>query len=260
MVLIVIGLVILIVYPALNAVRQGAQRSATDASLQALMRAAAVYTQANGCLPCPTPAATTGSGFGRVRGDTNAAPCSGCPQPEGIPPFVSMGIPESMARDGWGRWITMRVDPALTVNFGVVPPTALCTDADVASSLCPVAGVSQKGLCRSGLSAANRINVQTPGGPVATAAVIFVSHGANGRGAFVAGALAGGLNGERLPFPGGPPSCVVGNEPCNASGTLNFVNATQVVDKNNPYDDSMLFADRNNIVSWLGNGSCQTTW
>ena len=261
MVLLVIGLVFLIVYPALNAVRVSAQRSLTDSNLQALMRATAVYVQTNGCLPCPAPATTAGTGYGRVRGDTNAAVCGSCAQPEGIPPFVSLGIPESTAHDGWGRWITMRVDPMLTVNFGIVPPTTPCTALDVTNGTCTQVGASQKGLCRSGLSNVNRINVQIPTGPVEQAAVIFVSHGANGCGAFYAGALSGALNGSRLRFPDGTQSCANGGfEQCNAGDTTTFVNASQVLGGSNPFDDSLTFLDRNNLVSLFGNGSCQTVW
>ncbi|HAX91679.1 MAG TPA: hypothetical protein DCY07_05670, partial [Rhodospirillaceae bacterium] len=132
MVLVIIGLVIMIVYPALGAFRQSMQASATQSNLQALMRATAAFVQNNGCLPCPTPASTTGVGFGRVRGDTLTAMCSVCPIAEGIVPFVSLGIPMQTTKDGWGRWITLRVDPALTINFGVAPPTELCLASDPA--------------------------------------------------------------------------------------------------------------------------------
>jgi len=261
MVLVVAGVVMMIVFPALSYVRVSAQRSLTESNLQSLLRAAAVYVQVNGCLPCPTPAGVSGAGFGRVRGDTGTAACGGCAQAEGIAPFVSLGVPQSTARDGWGRWITMRIDPALAVNFGVAPPTSPCTAADVTAGICAQEKMSQKGLCRQSLSAANRINVQTPGGPVQQAAVIFVSHGANGHGSFVAGAISNGLNGERLPFPGGSLGCASGvAEKCNADGDVNFVNAPHAVGGTNPFDDSLAFMDRNNLVSMLGNGSCHTVW
>ncbi len=263
-VLVVIGLIILIVYPALNAVRVSGQRSLTEANLQSLMRATAVYVQANGCLPCPTPATTIGPDFGRVRGSGTAA-CGACANPEGIPPFVSLGIPEHMARDGWGHWITMRVDPALTVNFNVVPPYAPCNAADVTSGACASSQLnfSQKGLCKavfnaatnpSGINTTNRVIVQTPNGSQnQPAAVIFVSHGPNGRGAFIASPNMGATNGWRIPNSSG-------NELINADSNATFVNATQVIDNANPYDDSLAFLDRNNLVAYFGNGSCQTAW
>jgi prepilin-type N-terminal cleavage/methylation domain-containing protein len=261
MVLVVIGLVILIVYPALNAVRVSTQRRLTDNNLQSLLRAVAVYAQTTGCLPCPSPASIAGPGFGRVRGDTNTSLCGSCAQPEGIAPFVSLGLPESTARDGWGRWITMRVDPALTVIFGVVPPSAPCTASDMSGGLCTQTGASQKGLCRTGLPTTHRITVQTPGGPTQQAAVLFASHGFNGHGALNAGALSGPLNGARLPFPPSAPGCAGGgHETCNADGDVTFVNAPPKLDNNNPFDDTLAFLDRNNLVSLFGNGSCQTVW
>jgi prepilin-type N-terminal cleavage/methylation domain-containing protein len=246
LVLVVIGLIILTVFPALNAVRASTQTSLTNSNLQSLLRATAVYVQANGCLPCPTPASTVGNGFGRVRGDTNNTACNGCASPEGIPPFASLGIPALVAHDGWGRWITMRVDPTLTGGFTVVVPITGTT-----------------GICSNTLhnSVANSVWIQPPSGSTQSAAVIFVSHGANGYGAYVASASAGPYNGSRMPFPNGTPSCSNGGyEQCNAGDTTQFVNAPPVTGGNNPFDDVLLYLDRNNLVSLLGNSSCQTVW
>ena len=261
-VLVVIGLLIMTVFPALIALRMGGQRSLTQSNLQALMLATASYVQANGCLPCPTPAATSGGGFGRARGDTVALACNGCPAPEGIPPFASLGVPASVAHDGWGGWITMRVDPALTVSgFGsVTPPTAPCTAADLAAATptCAQLNASQKGLCQAKLSAAGRVNIQTPGGASQQAAVIFVSHGSKGYGSFQANAmpkLINFQNGSRMSFPAGF-ACPQNPAVCNADGQNHFVNAMP----QDGYDDMLVFADRNALVSMLGNGACQTAW
>lgn len=266
-VLVIIGLVMLIVYPALNAMRVSTQRHLTDSHLQDLLRSVAVYVQAAGCLPCPTPANATGANFGRVRGDTNAALCGGCAQPEGIPPFVSLGIPENSARDGWQRWITMRVDPALTVNFGIVPPTAVCTASDVAAGICTQTGVSQKGLCTKDLSKlplARPITITMQDGSTAQPyAIVLVSHGPNGYGAYNAGVLSGSLTSDKHPsLPKNIQPCLSnkGFESCNADGNAVFVNAPQKIDNNDPFDDSLVYLDRNNLVSLLGNGSCQTVW
>jgi len=254
-VLVIIGLLILTVFPALMVARTSSQRALTQSNLQALMNATAAYVQANGCVPCPTPATTIGSGFGRVRGDTATAACNNnCKAFEGIPPYVSLGIPANVAHDGWGHWFTMRVDSALTATtINVVPPTGV------------------NGICQSGLSVANRVNVTTPGGATQQAAVIFVSHGSHGYGAYVADALASmthNSNGCRLNFPDVGRGCTQslgcnlsnGGEAlaqCNADGQNQFVNAAQ----QDGYDDMMVFADRNTLVSMLGNGTaCQTVW
>lgn len=245
-VLVVIGLIILIVFPALTALRSATQQNLTASNLQALLRATAAYVQANGCVPCPTPATTTGAGFGLVRGASGAA-CGACDTPEGIPPFVSLGLPASMARDGWSRWITMRVDPALTEDFKIVPPSA---------------GTGQTGLCKAGLSKTKTITVTAPSGPPQPVAVLFLSHGPNGYGAFVASAVAGPANGERLSFPASAPACTAtgGPEHCNAAGTGQFRDAPQAKSGTKIFDDMMLYLDRNALVSLFGSGACATVW
>ncbi|MBV8061531.1 MAG: hypothetical protein JO253_08430 [Alphaproteobacteria bacterium] len=279
-------------YPALASMRVNAQRSLTQTLLQSLMNATAVYAQVHGCLPCPTPAATHGANFGLVRGDGVALACNSCPSPEGIVPYASMGLPVTAAQDGWGNWITMRVDPALTTSTvgQIVPPTlplaCTCTytnNACVAGTLgcncgtpkgttCPQPfNASVQGMCASNLSTTGRINVMTPGASTQQAAVVFVSHGSGGYGAYINSLNASNFSymGCRHLFPSNSnqQACTqtldctdtrsgLGAAKCNASGTATFVNASAQQN----YDDIMLFADRNTLVSWLGNGSCQTTW
>lgn len=276
-VLIIVGLLILTVFPALTVARVASQRTATQNNLQSLMQATAAFVQANGCVPCPTPAATVGPGFGRVRGDTTNQACNGCTTPEGIPPFVSLGISSNVAHDGWGHWISMRVDPALTAATlkNVVPPTTPCTSADLSANpvtpTCTLLNASQKGLCQTGLSAANRVSVQTPGGSAQNMAVLFISYGSKGYGAFLADASLVGTGyqgGCRLSFPAVASACPqnltctspadgLGYAECNATGQNKFYNAA--IQDN--YDAVMAYADRNTLVSMLGNGAtCQTVW
>lgn len=269
-VLVIIGLVMMTVFPTLSVMRISSQRAATQSNLHALLTATAAYAQAYGCLPCPTPASAVGNGFGHVRGDSSAIPaaCGACTTAEGIPPYMALGVAASVARDGWGHWFSMRIDPALAVNFGVVPPTAPCTTADVTLGACTSAqvGFSQKGLCKSGLATTNRIKVTPTSGAAQPAAVLFVSHGTDGYGAPIASALSGSSNGCRLPFPTLTLACHqslscttssgLGAAQCNASGTVQFIDAAP----GDGYDDMMIYADRNSLVSLFGSGSCQTTW
>ena len=263
-VMVIIGLVMMAVLPALTSVRSASQRSLTQTNLHTLMLATAAYVQANGCLPCPADGAGVGSAFGTT---DNGTICGACSKPEGIPPFVSLGIPATMAHDGWGHWITMRVDPALTSlpsrSSSFVPPAGLCTTTDVSNNVCTSAqiGTAAKGLCRTGISASNRISVTIPGGATQQAAVIFVSHGVNGYGSFFAQAVNVSSNGATLPFSSEYASCAAsGYAQCNAAGTTQFYDAPAVIGASNPYDDILAYADRNALVSLLGNGSCQTAW
>jgi prepilin-type N-terminal cleavage/methylation domain-containing protein len=249
MVMVVMGFIMLTVFPALSMMKTANQRALTQSNLNMLMQATAAYVQANGCLPCPTPAATTGTGFGHVRGDTNTAPCGACPAGavEGIPPFLSLGIPAASAHDGYNHWISMRVDPLLTnnpvlatipVSPAIAPPSAPCTctlqttsqgQSCVSSSpaVCNCtlvtspsvsctstnAGQSVQGLCQKNLSTtagARPVHVITPGGSSQPAAVLFISYGAQGYGSFMASAQQEFVDGTRMSFPANSFACVNG--------------------------------------------------
>ena len=137
----------------------------------------------------------------------------------------------------------MRVDPALTINFNVKPP----------------AGSS--GLCASGLSTTNRISVTTPGGATQKAAVLFVSAGTTGYGAYFAQASSNANNGYTLPFGTNYAACNAGGyAQCNAAGTTQFYDSPAYSGATDSYDDLLTYADRNTLVSLFGNGSCQTVW
>lgn len=269
-VMVVIGLVMLTVLPALQVARVAAQAEATNANLRSLMTATAAYVQANGCLPCPANPATTGSNFGRVGLSASSTACGSCAEAEGIAPFVSLGLPASIAHDGWGHWISMRVDPALTTlqttsgTSVFVPPFAACTSTDVGNGVCTAAelGLSAKGFCRSGLATSNRITVATPAGASQQAAVLLVSHGRDGYGSFFAQARNVGNNGERLAFTAIYADCsaTAGFARCNADGDLAFIDAPRIAGDSDPYDNVLLYADRNMLAAAFGNGSCQTTW
>ena len=269
-VMVIIGLVMLTVFPALNAVRAANQVSLTQSNLRSLMLATAAYVQANGCLPCPGNAGASGANFGRMGYVSAAVACGACPTPEGIAPFVTLGIPASTAHDGWGHWITMRVDTALTsiptsLTSVFVPPTAICSQTDSTNGYClsTQVGSSSKGLCRSGLAITNRIIVTTPGGASQQAAVIFISHGSTGYGSYFAQAAPNANNGSALPFPSNYGSCASGSYAvCNGAqaNTAQFYDAQTVVSTTNPYDDILAYADRNTLVSMLGNPGCNTVW
>lgn len=260
-VLVIIGLLTATLFPALLALKQAGAQSATDIRLQTLTRATAAYAETRGCLPCPTPPLTSGAGFGVVRGDASAAPqaCEGCQTPEGLVPFLSLGLPMNAAKDGWGHWITMRIDPDLAADFRVIPPTAPCTQNDVDQGICTVLNAAQKGLCGAKVSQGAKYPVVTlPEGSAAYAAVVFVSHGSNGFGAFEAHPLyAAGKYIHRLGVKNGTtPTCAAGSEACNASYTTAFVDDAPSLS----YDDRLVFLSRDALLSLLGQPSCQTPW
>jgi prepilin-type N-terminal cleavage/methylation domain-containing protein len=260
----IIAAVIGLLVPAFLAIRSAEQGRASQGQLEAVLRAVAAFVQANGCVPCPTPALRIYSaGHGVVRGDrsASAAPCGSCVEAVGAVPFKSLGISEVMARDGYGSWLTYATDVALASSADVVvPPTSPCQTGDSAS-LCSAAditnGTRKKGLCRSGISASGRLNVTLFFGVTQQAAVLVMSHGANKRGAYTARPTSSNL---RMAFPTAVPACssLQGFERCNADGDINFIANVNANPENDPFDDRVMYFDRNALVSYLGGPACQT--
>jgi type II secretory pathway pseudopilin PulG len=272
-VLVIMGLVMLTVFPALSMMRTASQTQATQAHLDALMTATAAFVQANGCLPCPTPAGALGTAFGLVGNDGSVASPSACgacnKNPEGIPPFAALGVSPATAHDGYGHWITMRIDPALANPPHIsVPPYALCTANDIVSNICTSAqqNISAKGLCTANLSTqsgASPVKVTIPHGNTANKAVIFVSHGARGFGSFINTGVADFSTGTRMNADHMTPCNPASNSgyaKCNADGDTTFYDAPVSMSNTDPYDDVLAYVDRNALISRFGNGSCQTQW
>ena len=121
----------------------------------------------NGQAPCPAdPAvAQNNAAFGQAR-----AACATAALSEGIVPFQTLGIPVDMARDGWSRFITYRTSPTIAVTAS---KAAACTAV------------------RAGVD----VNVNDQNGNPVVAntvihAVVLISHGQNGVGAFLADGTA----------------------------------------------------------------------
>lgn len=267
----IIGIVLMTVFPALTATRKANRLALTHSNLRSLMTATAAFVQANGCLPCPAVPGGTGTRFGHLGYPSTTTVCGDCSaSPAGLAPFVALGLPASVARDGWGHWITMRVDPALTNPVDViVPPTAPCTAQDVESSSygCATVGAAIKGLCTpaSGSSGGEDSGVMvttTGNGATQYAAVLFVSHGSTGYGAYIASPQE---NGDFMDFPSSFAPCngiYGGYARCNSpkENSRHFYDAPSVVSDFDPYDNVLAYASRNVLISMLGNGACHSKW
>lgn len=258
-VVVIAGLLLVTLLPALRATQSAAALSATQSNLQTLLRATAAYLAANGCLPCPTPGNKI---FGAEQGKVGTAgnvPCGGCVSNDGIAPFASLGVDATTAKDGWGRWITMHVDPALT------SPTP-CTAEEIVSG---VAGCSkndrlQSGFCRaesrSGAALQQRISIRYQNAGNGAASVLLLSHGANGYGAYIKQPQNGTdpCDNSRMNFPNGA-RCPGSAEACN-NKCLSSDNQFYEIQRGENFDDILAYADRNALVSLLGSGSCTTKW
>ncbi|MEJ0063355.1 MAG: type II secretion system protein [Alphaproteobacteria bacterium] len=261
-VVVIAGIILVPVMSAMTSFLKAGQLSATQTNLQSLLRATAAYVQANGCLPCPAPANASPSNFGKI-GTMDGAACGTCRTagtsgPDGIPPYIALGLDPSVAKDGWGRWITMHIDPELAKS-GVVPPAASCAGAQVnILPGCVTTDAGKNGICRASLPKQLAVNIANSAS--SPAAVVFVSHGANGYGAYYARQGAN-CAAWRYGFPSNARPCVGGkeSETCNdecKTPDNNFF----LMDRGDNFDDVIVYADRNALVSYLGTGACGTTW
>lgn len=258
-VVVIAGLLLVTLLPALRASQSAAALSATQSNLQTLLRATAAYVAANGCLPCPTPGNKIfGVEQGKV-GTSGNAPCGTCASSDGIAPFASLGVDATTAKDGWGRWITLHVDPALA-------NPAACTASEIAANIpgCSKNDRLQSGFCRadarSGAALQQRIRIRYQNAGNGAASVLLLSHGANGYGAYIKQPqnVANPCDNSRITFPAGarcPGSAEVCNDKCLAAD-----NQFYEIQRGENFDDILAYADRNALVSMLGSGSCTTPW
>jgi prepilin-type N-terminal cleavage/methylation domain-containing protein len=109
-VLVIIGTLASVMMPVLIKQSVVAKRTLTRQHQQDIFYSLAAYLLAGNPLPCPADPAATGEGFGVER----EGGCSDPTQAIGILPFRTLGLPESVARDGYHRFYTYAVEPKLT--------------------------------------------------------------------------------------------------------------------------------------------------
>jgi prepilin-type N-terminal cleavage/methylation domain-containing protein len=117
-VIVVIGLITSGGLLAISPVIQSAKISETKQKMATVEAAILGYVIQNGCMPCPAQrgAAATGQ-----TADTAGAVYTGCTtnacvtNGEGLVPWVSLGLTQNDATDGWDRRFTYGVDPTRAV-------------------------------------------------------------------------------------------------------------------------------------------------
>lgn len=111
------------------------QVEATNRQLDTIMNVLSTYVQRNNRLPCPS--LPTGNGYENkpittTSGDTSCYDNSSSEAlyetAQGVLPWRELGIPESMARDAWGRLITYKPAPQLTLNNNSTEQQNLAND------------------------------------------------------------------------------------------------------------------------------------
>lgn len=232
----VIAIVIGSLVPALLSVRVAEQARTTAQNLQTVMHSIAGFVQSSGYVPCP------------IHPDnllSTSASRGNCDIAVGVLPYQSLGLPQSFAKDAYGHWLTYAIDLRLANYVPTPPDTAL-----------PVSGVH--GLCSMTYSASSALSVRIENSTTFqnNIAVMVLSHGANGRGAYK---NLSEFDTDRMNLPTPACSASAGGERCNADDDTGFV-AGLPVQGNDPFDDIFLYLDRNSLVTYLGNQGCSTPW
>ncbi|MBL0942529.1 MAG: prepilin-type N-terminal cleavage/methylation domain-containing protein [Alphaproteobacteria bacterium] len=185
-VLVIMGTLASVMVPMLIKQSVTAKRTLTRQHQQDIFYSLAAYLLVGNPLPCPADPAAKGAQFGVAREGGCSAPI----QAIGILPFRTLGLPESVARDGYQRFFTYAVEPTLTqepddFNGGTF-------DDKFRDSYCKIQG--------PGVATAQNLQVKTAAGDSVLGketkgfadknadfiAVVIISHGETGHGAFCA--------------------------------------------------------------------------
>jgi len=252
MVMVVIGLMLSGGLMAVGPVLTSTRVSATEQSFDKVETALRLYAIRYGCLPCPadgdiaTGDANYGAaedGAGVVAGEcaTNAA-CRADAGGDSVVPWITLGLTEADATDGWGNRITYYLSPG-NVHL----------ENTVDASPCPTVGTETaytNGICRArGNYPPVSLQVNDAAGSVLTnpnnqALYVLISHGPNGFGARQAG------TGTSLAAP------TETAEDTNASGVAPFVQNTPIDIPGTYFDDIVRWRSAPAFIQSCGAGAC----
>jgi len=202
------------------------------------------FTQANGRVPCPalgtTPAGATNAGTEQVLGNV-------CLAYFGVVPWATLGTPET---DNWGRRFSYWASPVFADAIAAASSNSTGQSPDC-SAPNPVPTQSSFALCSLGVL---QVNTRNDTNHAVTPALgsglplLFISHGKNGRGAFLPSGVVlaaptgadeiANSTGKRPPVPtptGGVPALFVSRPPtpsvsgCNDTGAGAFCEFDDIV-------------------------------
>jgi prepilin-type N-terminal cleavage/methylation domain-containing protein len=223
-VLVIAGLLTAGLLTLLNSILSASRARATSANAETVKQALDRFVTRYGRLPCPAipTLPTTSPVFGQA---DSAASCGATAVPgattiaRGVVPWITLGITPEQAQDGFYRMFTYHVTvTATTTNQATVTTMRGVMTVHTATPTLlglPSAGGNQSNSCAAP-PATNDVN-----GCNLRAAVILISQGQNGAGAFV-------LGGGQLPAP------TSAAEIENTDNNIAFLNTTQSA---NVYDD-----------------------
>ena len=194
-VLIIFGIVLTMAAAVTRGLAAGQKRSNTVTRMQTVDAAIAQFVAVQKRMPCPadgTLASTANTAGVEVAPDVNG--CSN--QANGVVPWVSLGLTETDATDGWDRRFTYRTEQSLgkTMDMSQCDPAggagavagacaAGCTSAAVAACTTPQNFLSGKGLQIRNV--AGTVVMNPAAVPATGAAYVVISAGETGGGAFL---------------------------------------------------------------------------
>ncbi len=224
-VLVIVGLLLGGLLMPLASQVEAQRRTETEKALKEINEALIGYAMVNGQLPCPAdPASVSGTGSAGIL----RATCAGA-NALGVVPWVTLGVSEV---DAWGRRFTYRVTPSFA-DPPTVPPAACSTSSTSASFA----------LCSDG-----DMDIRVGSVPAALVAntipAVIVSHGKNGRGAYLPSGLQMTCPAIPVPPPVVPPPDEVENAICPGNTAALFISHTQT-------SASAPGGEFDDIVTWI---------
>jgi Tfp pilus assembly protein PilV len=207
--ILVLGASMLALQAAKQTRRPLEEQRTTEQRMDSLEKALKAYTVIHARLPCPAKGNALATDFDFGLFFPNAATAT-CTNPDGIVPWRTLGISQSEAMDGWGRFISYRV-PVDTPAPPAVPTTAGMTRANAADmtncdeyELLPTPVSAPTFECPSSLDARDKnpvplsvplgfldvrpgLTVRVNGTDQTQIAWVLISHGPTGLGAWWSG-------------------------------------------------------------------------
>jgi prepilin-type N-terminal cleavage/methylation domain-containing protein len=127
-VLVVVGLIASTSLSFLGRVGDGRKQSETNVKIAEIERALMGFVIQNGCVPCPADA-TALTNRGQQIPNTTPCDAAGCTNATGVVPWVTLGLSEDVATDGWNRLMTFSIANELHTASSQVTPSGLTRSA-----------------------------------------------------------------------------------------------------------------------------------
>jgi type II secretory pathway pseudopilin PulG len=212
-VLIIIGLISGFAFPTLKVALDNQKIKVTEQNFEKILYALASYANQNKSLPN---AADPQNRTGKEDKASNRR--------RGILPYADLGIPESIAKDGYQRWFTYIVDD----YYAAVSPLMIHRSASQAN---------QNRLCDN-LIPPNPLKIR---GLQENVAIAIISHGPQGRGAY--------------PNPQASPP-LGADEQQNSTSDQEIIDRPISLDPTHTFSHSVVWVTSRNLLSIYGHAPC----